>query len=103
MMVIEMREAAKDKAFGLLEEIKDLGHKKKLALCELEDALYECFEKEDEREEEDEESEVNYRRGRGYRSRKSYMREHGDYEDDDEYEMEKYPKHYRRSMRMRRY
>ena len=43
MMVIEMREAAKDKACDLLEEIKALGHKKKLALCELEDALYECF------------------------------------------------------------
>lgn len=103
MMVIETRESAKDKAFDLVETIEDLDHKKKLALCELEDVLYEYFESKDDDHKEDKESEMSYRRGRDYRSRKSYMREHGDYEDDDEYEMEKYPKHYRRSMRMRRY
>lgn len=101
MMVIEMREAAKDKAFDLLEEIKDLGHKKKMALCELEDTLYECFESEDDREDDDDQ-EANYRRSRAYRSRRSSMRDHSDYED-DEMEMERRPKHYRRETRMRRY
>ena len=98
MMVIEMREASKDKAFDLLEEIKDLGHKKKMALCELEDTLYECFEEDD--HEEDEDDEMNYRK-RGYGYRRSSMRDHSDYEDDDD--MERRPKHYRRGMRIRRY
>lgn len=101
MMVIETREAAKDKAFDLLEEINTLDHKKKLALCELEDTLYECFESEDDDREEDEESEMNYRMRRGYRSRRSSMRDHSDYEDDD-YEMEAHPKHYRHAMRIHR-
>ena len=100
MMVIETREAAKDKAFDLMDEINDLDHRKKMALCELEDTLYECFEEDD--HEEDEESEIDYRRGRAYRSRRSSMRDHSDYED-DEYDMERRPKHYRRGMRMRKY
>ena len=54
MMVIEMRKAAQDKAFDLLEEVKDLGYKKKMVLCELEDTLHECFETEEDEHEEDE-------------------------------------------------
>ena len=96
MMVIEMREATKEKVFDLLDEIKDLGHKKKLALSELEDALYECFEEDDR---EDEESDMNYRKSRMYRSRRSSMRDHSDYEDDD-YE-EETPKR-RHTMRIHR-
>ena len=53
MMVIEMREAAQNKAFELLDELHDLGHQKKMVLCELEDTLYDCFE--DSKEEESEE------------------------------------------------
>ena len=44
MVVIEMREAAQEKAFDLLDELHDLGHQKKMILCELEDTLYDCFE-----------------------------------------------------------
>jgi hypothetical protein len=51
MVMIEMREAAQDKAFELLDEIKDLGRQKKMALCELEDTLYDCFESESEESE----------------------------------------------------
>lgn len=99
MMVIETRESAKDKAFDLVEKIEDLDHKKKLALCELEDVLYEYFESEDDDHKEDKESEMSYRMRRGYRSRRSSMRDHSDYEDD--YEMED-PKNYRRAMRIHR-
>jgi hypothetical protein len=78
MIVIEMRQAAKDKAFDLLDEIKDLGRKKKMAICELEETLYDCFESEEDEEreededfetpEEDDEYDMDYRGRRGYRS-----------------------------------
>lgn len=44
MMVIEMREAAYEKAFELMDEVKQYGKKQKMVLCALEDALYECYE-----------------------------------------------------------
>lgn len=44
MVMIEMREAAQEKAFDLVDELHDLGHQKKMILCELEDTLYDCFE-----------------------------------------------------------
>jgi hypothetical protein len=85
MMVIEMREAAQDKAFDLLDEIKDLGYKKKMVLCELEDTLHECFETEEEHEdtyyempyEDEEKMDMDYR-SRGYRrsGRRSMRRMH---------------------------
>ena len=95
MMVIEMRDA-KERAFSLLEEIKDLGHRKKMALCELEDALYECFESEKEDYDDEEETDRNYRRSRTYRRRAS-MRNHYDEHEDEPLER------YHRGMRMRRY
>ena len=82
MMVIEMRKAAQDRAFGLLEEIKELGHQKKMVLCELEDALYECFESsEEEYEDYDKEPEMEFSRRRSYRSG---MRKHDEEDDDDD-------------------
>lgn len=48
MMVIELRKATQDKAFDILDEVKELGHQKKALLCELEDVLYECFESSEE-------------------------------------------------------
>ena len=55
MVVIEMREAAQEKALDLIDELHELGHHKKMILCELEDTLYDCFEssKDDEHEEEE--------------------------------------------------
>lgn len=44
MVMIEMREAAKETAFDLVDEAKDLQHQQKMVLCELEDTLYDCFE-----------------------------------------------------------
>ena len=96
MMVIEMRDA-KERVFDLLEEIKDLGHRKKVALCELEDALYECFESEDKDYEDDERTDRNYRRSRTYRRRMS-MRDR-----DEEYDDEMPEERRHHDMRMRRY
>ena len=96
MMVIEMRDA-KERVFDLLEEIKDLGHRKKVALCELEDALYECFESEKEDYEDDETTDRNYRRSRAYRRRMSMRNRDEEYDD----EMPEERRHH--NMRMRRY
>ena len=91
MMVIELRKATQDKAFDILDEVKELGHQKKALLCELEDVLYECFESSEEQYEDFErEPEMDYRRRRSYRSG---MRRgmHDDYERED--------MHMRRGMR----
>lgn len=94
MMVIELRKAAQDKAFELLDEIKDLGHQKKMVLCELEDALYECFESsEEEYEDYEKEPDMEFRKRRSYRYG---MRKH-----DDDYEDEYEGMRMRRGMRMR--
>lgn len=77
-----MREAAYDKVFDLLDEVKELGKKKRMVLCELEDAMYECYEAskgEEHEDAQDSESEIEYRRRRGMRS----MKHDRDYEDDD--------------------
>ena len=71
MMVIELREALLDKALDQLEEAKKHGKKCKLAMCELEDTLYECYESDKDYDEdydsssmgenEEGEFEINYR------------------------------------------
>lgn len=94
MMIIEMREAAFDKALDKLEETKHHAKKTKLALCELEDAMYDCYEmiKEKEEdyeenedlyspEEDDEDYEIDFRRG-SRNMRRSMKRMHRDDEDD---------------------
>lgn len=89
MMIIEMREAAYEKAFGLLDEMKELGKQKKAIMCELEDALYECYEssKQDdeyedgEYEDEDRDAEINFRSSRGMR-RNMRMRHADEHEDE---------------------
>lgn len=103
MMIIETRQSAKDKAFDILDEIKDLGRKKKMAICELEETLYECFESSDEDEEveseyesgEDEDRDMDFRNRKFYRDNRREM--HHEDEDDDTYRSYK-----RRQMRMRR-
>lgn len=100
MMVIEMREAAQDKAFELLDEMKDLGRQKKMVMCELEDTLYDCFES-DKDEEDSEESEEG--KDLGFKSRygqRYAMRNFEDEEDDGMTNMRQYRR--RRAMRMRR-
>ena len=108
MVVIEMREAAYEKVFDLLEEVKDLGKKKKLVLCELEDAIYECYEaskgeeyeaSEEDQYEEDEDTDINFRRLRGMRGMRGY-RSHGGQEYDSENGVQ--PRGYRSRSNMRR-
>ena len=76
MVMIELRDNAYDTAFELLEEAKHSAKKTKLTLCELEDAMYDCYEESKEHEE-DYEPEIEFRGRRGYRH------EHYGYEDDD--------------------
>ena len=95
MIVIEMREAAYDKLFGLVDEVKELDKQKRMVMCELEEAAYDCYEaskSDDEYDEEeykedfeddDEDFEMNFRKGRGARNsmrmRNMRMRDHDEY------------------------
>lgn len=69
MVMIELRDSAYDYAFELMDKAKEGAKKTKLALCELEDAMYECYEtSKDEREDyEVEEPEFGLRGRSGYR------------------------------------
>lgn len=91
MMIVEMREAAQERAFDLVDELHELGHHKKMVLCELEDALYDCFEDLDKESEESEEgTDLGFKKYRKYGMR--------NFEDEEkEYTPEKH-----RLMRMRR-
>lgn len=116
-MVIEFREAAYDKAFRLLDEVKEHGKATKMAICALEDAMYDCYEASRDSEEEyedredfeippvedgDDELEINYRNGsRSAMRRNMRMR----YHDNDETNMQNYRmgRRMRRSRRSSRY
>lgn len=117
MIIIETRQAAKDKAFDLIDEIEDLGYKKKMALCELKETLYDCFESSEEDEDEydesedryepveesDEDQDIDFRRRGSYRYNRNYamrsgMRSH----DVDDMDMRNSRAYRRRAMRMRR-
>lgn len=102
MVVIEMRDAAYDKAFELLEEAKHSTKKTKLTLCELEDAMYDCYEasKEEHESYEDEEyPELDFRGRKGYRHDEHYG-VHEEDEDDKDMDM-RYRRMNRRSSRLR--
>ena len=96
MIVIEMREAAYDKLFDLVDEVKELDKQKRMVMCELEEAAYDCYEaskSDDEYEDteehekdfddEDEEFEMNFRKNRNARNiarmRNMRMRDHDEY------------------------
>lgn len=83
MMVIEMRDAAYDVAFDLLDEAKHSAKKTKLTLCELEDAIYECYEasKENETDDYEDETELGFR---GRSNRRNYRNDYGMREDEDD-------------------
>ena len=89
MMIIELRQAAYDKAFDLMDSVKDYCKSMKMTLCALEDALEECYDasmdSEEEEEynedfkiptegEDDEEFEMNYRKGGLSRAMRRNMR-----------------------------
>lgn len=97
MVVIEMREAAQEKALDLLDELHELGHQKKMVLCELEDTLYDCFET----PEDEKEAEEGTEEGTDLGFKNRYARRYGmrNFEDDDKDMDMKYK--YRRANRMR--
>ena len=91
MVVIEMREAAQEKALDLVDELHELGHQKKMILCELEDTLYDCFESS---EDSDEHKDTDEGTDLGFKGRHYSMR---NFEDDDMKHEDR-----RNRMRMRR-
>ena len=108
MVMIEMREAAKDKAFDLLDEtkeidkeIKDLSKERKMVICELEDTLYDCFE---DAEEEKEPKDKDTEEGTDLGFKGSYGHRYGmrNFDDDEDMEMRNLRAYRRRAMRMRR-
>ncbi len=97
MVILEMRDSAYDAAFELLEEAKHSAKKTKLTLCELEDAMYDCYES-SKAEETDYEREGDTELDLRYNRRNSYRHDH---EDHDMYEDEDEPRYRRTSRRMR--
>ena len=99
MVMIEMRDSLYDTAFDLLDEAKLNAKKTKLTLCELENAMYDCYEsiKEDNS---DDEKDIKFRGVSGYKEDYRHDEQYGVGDDEDE-EMRKMH-HRRRNMRMRR-
>ena len=96
--MIEMREAAQERALDLIDESKDLHRQQKLVMCELEDALYDCFESSEEKEE-PKDTEEGTDLGFKDKYNRHYAMRNFDKDYDDDEDMRH---HYRRAMRMRR-
>lgn len=88
MVMIELRDSAHDYAFELMDKAKEGAKKTKLALCELEDAMYECYETSKEEQEDYEPEEPEF----GLRSRRGYRHDEEMRDDEDKY----YDMRYRR-------
>lgn len=99
MVVVEMREAAQEKALDLVDELHDLGHQKKMVLCELEDTLYDCFEGSEEDEKEDSTDEGT---DLGFKNKYARRYAQRNFEDDEDKDMEMSHRYRRSRMRMRR-
>ena len=99
MVMIEMRDSLYDTAFDLLDEAKLNAKKTKLTLCELENAMYDCYESIKEENGEDE-KDIKFRGVSGYKEDYRHDEQYGVGDDEDE-EMRKMH-HRRRAMRMRR-
>jgi len=67
MIIYEFKESAYNKAFDLLDEIKEHGKKVKMAVCALEDALYDCYESEEDIMEDEDNLDSNLKDGEMYR------------------------------------
>jgi len=102
MVVIEMRDAAYDTAFELLDEAKHSAKKTKLTLCELENAMYDCYESIKE-ENSEEDKDIKFRGVSGYKEDYRHDEQYGVGDDEDEETMmNKRMAHRRRNMRARR-
>lgn len=99
MVMIEMKDSLYDTAFDLLDEAKLNAKKTKLTLCELENAMYDCYESIKEENSEDD-KDMKFRGVSGYKEDYRHDEQYGVGDDEDE-EMRKMH-HRRRAMRMRR-
>lgn len=102
MVVIEMREAAQEKALDLIDELHELGHQKKMILCELEDTLYDCFETPEDEKEDEEGTEEGTDLGFKNKYARRYAMRNFDADDDKDMEMNQRYRRARMRMRMRR-
>lgn len=98
MVMIEMKDAAYDMAFDLLDEAKLNAKKTKLTLCELENAMYECYEAAHEEHDKDDETDMKFRGVTGYND---YDDENRSMHDEDS-DLKQSLRHRRNRMRMRR-
>ena len=101
MVMIEMRDSLYDTAFDLLDEAKLNAKKTKLTLCELENAMYDCYESMKEDKDSEDEKDIKFRGVSGYKEDYRHDEQYGVGDDEDE-EMRRQMHHRRRSMRMRR-
>ena len=101
MVMIEMRDSVYDTAFDLLDEAKLNAKKTKLTLCELENAMYDCYESIKEDKDSEDEKDMKFRGVSGYKEDYRHDEQYGVGDDEDE-EMRRQMHHRRRNMRMRR-
>lgn len=101
MVMIEMRDSLYDTAFDLLDEAKLNAKKTKLTLCELENAMYDCYESMKEDKDSEDEKDMKFRGVSGYKEDYRHDEQYGVGDDEDE-EMRRQMHHRRRAMRMRR-
>ena len=101
MVMIEMRDSLYDTAFDLLDEAKLNAKKTKLTLCELENAMYDCYESMKEDKDSEDEKDMKFRGVSGYKENYRHDEQYGVGDDEDE-EMRRQMHHRRRAMRMRR-
>ena len=100
MVMIEMRDSLYDTAFDLLDEAKLNAKKTKLTLCELENAMYDCYESIREDKDSEDEKDIKFRGVSGYKEDYRHDEQYGVGDDEDE-EMRKRMHHRRRAMHMR--
>ena len=103
MVMIEMRDSVYDTAFDLLDEAKLNAKKTKLTLCELENAMYDCYESTKEEKDSEDDKDMKFRGVSGYKEDYRHDEQYGVGDDEDEEAMmNRRMARRRRNMRMRR-
>jgi hypothetical protein len=102
MVMIEMKDSLYDTAFDLLDEAKLNAKKTKLTLCELENAMYDCYESIKEEENGEDEKDMKFRGVSGYKEDYRHDEQYGVGDDEEEAMLNRRMSHRRRNMRMRR-
>lgn len=102
MVMIEMKDSLYDTAFDLLDEAKLNAKKTKLTLCELENAMYDCYESIKEEENSEDEKDMKFRGVSGYKEDYRHDEQYGVGDDEEEAMLNRRMSRRRRNMRMRR-